>query len=245
MDYTQSYTDITSKPIEEQAKFFLRSFVLEFQGRFEEVLELCQDFKKFSEDGGSICYLNEFEAHRFLEAREETLTVRALRDHLREIELDRSHPKISYLEYLLWRFKKTLHELFNPPGDVSPEILALLEKAIQDYQAVLEKRAQREAKMAELARIADLGGVKGLAAKNELEQMKSEDQLEQNRRELTSAAQKRKAEKLAKDGNAAREKALKEEEVRLAQEAQKKEEEEKRKRDESRRRLAEKASLFK
>lgn len=245
MDYYQSYIDIVSQTVEEQAKCFLRSFVLEFQGRFEDVLDTAQEFKKYSDiKKGSVSYLDEFEAHRFLESREETLTVRALRDHLREIELDKSKPKISYLEYLLWKYKKSLKDLFNPPGDVSPEILALLEKAIKDYQEVLDKRAKREAKMADLQRIADSGGIKALVAKNELEQMKSEDLLEQNRKELTTAAQKRKAEKLAKDGNQAREKALKEEQERLAREKQLAEEEERRNKEESRRRLAQKASLF-
>lgn len=244
MDYYQRYTELTEQPIEEQAKFFLRSFVLEFQGKFEEILELCQTFKKFSDKGGEVKVLNEFETHRFLEHVGETLTVRELRDHLREIELDKSNPKISYVEYLLWKYGKNLELLFNPPGDVSPEILAMLEKAIQEYQEVLDKRAKREARMAELEKLAQEGGVKGLRAKNELEQMKAEDLLEQNKREITTAAKKRRAEKLAKDGNEAREKALKEEQARLEKLKREKEEEERRKREESRRRLAEKASLF-
>jgi len=36
-----------------------------------------------------------------------------------------------------------------------------------------------------------------MAAKNRLEQMKSEDQLEQNKKEITSAAAKRKAQKVS------------------------------------------------
>jgi len=50
--------------------------------------------------------------------------------------------------------------------------------------------------MAELEATAALGGVKGMAAKAQLEQMKSEDLLEQNRREVTSAANKRKAQRV-------------------------------------------------
>jgi len=50
--------------------------------------------------------------------------------------------------------------------------------------------------MAELDAIAAQGGVKGMAAKAQLEQLKSEDLLEQNRREVLSAANKRKAQKV-------------------------------------------------
>jgi hypothetical protein len=78
-----------------------------------------------------------------------------------EIDLD-FNQKVAFIEYLLWKYKKTLKELFNPPNSASPEALAALEKAIEAYQKVLAERKARADKMAELERLAAEGGVKGL-----------------------------------------------------------------------------------
>lgn len=43
--------------------------------------------------------------------------------------------------------------------------------------------------------VRSLGSVKGMAAKNQIEQMLAEDELERNRQEVTAAAKKRQAEK--------------------------------------------------
>lgn len=64
------FQTVTAKSIDEQAKFFLRAFVMDFQGRFEEVLDIGQEFKKFApgtED--EVRELDEFQCHRFLEKR--------------------------------------------------------------------------------------------------------------------------------------------------------------------------------
>jgi hypothetical protein len=41
-------SEVTATSIDAQAKFFLRSFVTDFAGRFEEVLDLAEDFKKYA-----------------------------------------------------------------------------------------------------------------------------------------------------------------------------------------------------
>ena len=41
-DYKGQWTDLVAKDVHGQAKFFLQSFVLEFQGNFEEVLDIAQ-----------------------------------------------------------------------------------------------------------------------------------------------------------------------------------------------------------
>ena len=45
-DFKSRFAAIAETTVEEQANTFLRSFVMEFQGNFEEVLELAQQFKK-------------------------------------------------------------------------------------------------------------------------------------------------------------------------------------------------------
>jgi len=91
--------------------------------------------------------------------------------------------------------------------------------------------------MEDLEKLAAAGGVKALAAKNELEQMKAADQLEMNRNEITAGAKKRYAEKNATDP-------YEEEQKRLAKEKAEKDAAEQAKRDEARARLAARAGQF-
>jgi hypothetical protein len=248
-DYQAKFKEVTALNIDGQAKFFLTRFVLDFQGNFEEILDLAEDFKKFANDEKNTnCpkdrEMNEFVAHLFLERKGETLTVKALRDYLTEIDLDKNN-NVAFIEYALWKYKKTLAELFKPSG-ASPELIEALNKAIEAFQQALAIRKVREEKMAELERTAALGGVKGMAAKNQLDQMKAEDVLAQNKREINSAAAKRKAQKAVDndDGSAAREKALKEEAERLEAERIAKEEADRKAKADSRDRLKAKASLW-
>jgi len=248
---TTKFKEVTRLSVTDQAKTFLHAFVLEFQGSFEEVLDISSDFSKYIRKENQVD-LEEDAAHLFLEKRGETLTVVELRENLKkEVILEKNH-NVSFIEYLLWKYHKSATDLLSPPtGTVPPELLAALDKAIADYQVVLAERKVREEKMAKLAEIAAQGGVKGKAAQNELDQMKAQDQLEQNKKELTNAAAKRKAQKLvddkeahAKIEQAKREAALKAEQERLAEEKRRKEEEEAQKKAESRARLKNKAALW-
>ena len=66
-DDLTKFREITStQSIDEQGMTFLRAFVGEFQGKFEEVLKIGEAFKKFAPPGGN--ELDEFQAHRFLES---------------------------------------------------------------------------------------------------------------------------------------------------------------------------------
>lgn len=244
--YTK-FKEAAALPVDDQAKVFLRAFAVDFQGAFEEVLDVANEWKKYG--GGGM--VDEFQAHLFLEKRGETLTVAALREKLKvEVDIEKNR-QVAFIEYALWKWGKKLVDMFFPDVPVDPAALAALEKAIDDYQKVLAVRAARDQKMAELEATAALGGVKGMAAKAQLEQMKSEDLLEQNRREVTSAANKRKAQRVVddvetrrKEEERKREETLKLEQARLAEEKKRKEEEEARAKEESRRRLKEKASLW-
>ena len=113
-----------------------------------------------------------------------------------------------------------------------------MEAAIAAYRAVLKVRADREAKMEALEKTAAAGGVKSLAAKNELAQMKSEDQLAMNRNEITAGAKKRAAEK--KGG----EDPFEAEKRRADKDAADRAAEEEKKRQESRAKLAARAGAF-
>lgn len=66
------WEDLIRKGVDEQAMAFLRAFVVEFSGKFEEVLVLAEQFKSFGSP--SHAHLDQFQAHRFLETRGETRT---------------------------------------------------------------------------------------------------------------------------------------------------------------------------
>jgi len=230
----EAWNKHVSTSVDDQATIFLRAYALEFQtsGGFEEVLDIASQFKKYSGTGPD---LEADRAHLFLEKRGETHTVKELSDKLKLIDVDKNH-RMAFLEYCLFKWDKSVSnffaELANPKKGY-----AELERAIAAYREVLAKKEAREAKMAELEQVAALGGVKGMAAKNQLAQMKSEDQLAQNKAQIMAEANKRKAEKNATDP-------FVEEQKRLEAEKKKKEEEEAKKKEESRQRLKDKAALW-
>jgi hypothetical protein len=110
------------------------------------------------------------------------------------------------------------------PIGLDPE----LEKAIEDFTAT--KKA-RETRISGLLQKTKLGGVKGMAAQNEIVQMEREDLTEMNRIELTLNAAKRKASKSSG-------------EIALAKKKNQEKEEAAEKLRSSRERLAAKASLW-
>eukprot|EP00043_Microstomoeca_roanoka_P017197 m.178679 g.178679 ORF g.178679 m.178679 type:complete len:255 (-) comp16594_c1_seq1:6874-7638(-) len=234
----KKFEEVTDSSIDNQAQFFLRSFVTEFSGNFEEVLDLAEEFKKYAPDTGVVRELEEDKAHLFLERRGETLTVVELREALKAIDLDNNN-RVSFIEYCLYKYSKTLAELFEEKDHKIEHLLKKLEEAIAAYQAALAVKKAREEKMKELEALAEQGGVKGMRAKAELEAMKNEDELERNKQEIQAGARKRAAQRAVDKGDP-----FAEEQKRLAEEKKKKEEEEKAKREESRRKLAERAKLF-
>ncbi|EGD82771.1 hypothetical protein PTSG_03421 [Salpingoeca rosetta] len=234
----EKFADVTNSTIDDQSQFFLRSFVTEFSGNFEEVLDLAEEFKKYAPDTGVVRELEEDKAHLFLERRGETLTVVELREALKKIDLD-SNNRVSFIEYCLYKYGKTLEELFEEKDHKIEHLLRKLEEAIKLYQETLAKKKAREDKMKELEQLAEQGGVKGMRAKAELEAMKNEDELERNKQEIQAGARRRAAQRAVDKGDP-----FAEEQKRLAEEKKKKEAEEKAKREESRKRLADRAKLW-
>lgn len=50
--YMPKLKEAVAKSIDEQTKIFLRAFVHEFQGQFEKVLDLVEDFRTYTTPGG-------------------------------------------------------------------------------------------------------------------------------------------------------------------------------------------------
>lgn len=247
--YADKFEALTAMSVEGQAEKFLMQFVMEFRGRFDEITNLALDFKEMAGSrakGTTIQELDEFQCHQFLEKRGETLTVRDLRDKLRDIDID-SNGSVSLIEYLLFKYDKTLDDMFTETDEcVDPELLEILKRAIDAFKSVMAAKEKRQKKMEKLKLRAEKGGVLGKSAAHELECMEREDETERNRREITAAAAQRRAKRLVKnaDKSEVKRKALAEEQRKQAEADAARKAEEKKRRQESRARLAARAALF-
>jgi hypothetical protein len=215
---------------------FLKAFIEQFSGSIEVVMDKAEQFKKYRKKDTDVD-LAENEAHLFLEKCDQALTVKTLRDFLADIDLDNNR-KMCFLEYALYKWQHSATEFFVGLRTVRPGGSEALDRAIKAYREVLKQKAEREAKMERLATEAKQPGVKGKTAQSQLNQMQAEDQLAMNKKEITAAASKRKAEKEAKDDP------FTVEQKRVAELKKKEEEEKKKKAQESRDRLAKKAAAF-
>ena len=244
-DHLRRFKDLTGVPAIEQAKFFLKAFVMEFQGRFEEVLDLAQQFVEFpGGETASVSQLTELEAHLFLEKRGETLTVVQLRDYLRTIDINVFLPKVSLLEYLLWKYSKSLPQLFTPPpeGAVNVELLRAFEEAMNQYLAAKEAERERQREIERLQSAASgKRSLASVAAKNKIDELAGQEFSGAFAR-LQAAKKKREAEEAL--AAAPKVDPYVEEQKRLERERLAREEEERRQREEARNRLKNRAALW-
>jgi len=246
-EYQKQFKEVTgSQNVDEQAMFFLKAFVGEFQGKFEAVLKLAEDFKSFAETAdvqlGSRQELDEFQAHRFLEKRGETKTVKDMREELREIDLD-SNGKVAFIEYLLFHYKKSLKDLFTAKPNSA--LVAKLEAAVAQYKKVFDERKAEASRKQELVRVVTGGGKEAAKAKVELERMNTKDPAETVANEMQAMQAKLAAKRALRNPQEEEDRLFQDEQARLAEEKRQQEQEEQRKRDESRQKLKERAALWK
>jgi len=142
-EFKEKWNEIAQRNYAGQACWILNGFWDELQGEAETIYQLWQKMvsldiqnKKEGRD------LDEFYSHKFLETLGETLTVIALRERLRQIDLDNNN-RMSFLEYLVFRYKKTVKEVVtSPQGDNKKEIeeaTQLLESAQQALEEMQRK----------------------------------------------------------------------------------------------------------
>jgi len=195
--------------------------------------------------------LEEADLYRFLEAEGHHTFASDFRSQLHTLGIykEESNRQFSFIIFAMWFYKKDVSLLVpvEGSGEVDPHAIAALEEALAAYQKVVDARRERENKIAKLQETAALGGVKGLSAKSELDQMFADDQLARNKAEISAAAKRRLAQKAVdagSDGAAARERALKQEMAKVEAEKKKKEEAEKKEQEEKRNKLKAKAAMF-
>ncbi|CEO98446.1 hypothetical protein PBRA_006560 [Plasmodiophora brassicae] len=217
-EYAEQFAELTATDIDSQAEFFLKSFIFDLGDEWNAVNAIAKQFKEYiASKGFSSNDLDAGQAADFLQKNGQTRTALQRRAELSDIDLDKND-RICLTEYLLLHFKALilqayfnrkqmaptvdlsnngigltgvgamlLEELFTVPDGCDPAVT----KAIEEFMAAQRKRNKA---MKELADKAAQGGVKGMAAQNELRQMEAEDQTLTNKIELTlNAAKKRTA----------------------------------------------------
>eukprot|EP01104_Vermistella_antarctica_P019295 TRINITY_DN74_c0_g1_i1.p1 TRINITY_DN74_c0_g1~~TRINITY_DN74_c0_g1_i1.p1 ORF type:complete len:303 (+),score=109.63 TRINITY_DN74_c0_g1_i1:44-910(+) len=214
--------DLASRTYKEQAIWFLNAFWYKFETEAEKVWEAKHLFGELDlekkQDG---CALDEMQLHRVLEKLDRSLTVRDLRNKLRDAGAVGDRVKVLGLcHYLFTHHKVEWKTMVNATqGDNQEELQkaqAMLDEATAGCtaaQAAAEAARQAEAELK--ASQADLaaqqkayddktntltaksegGGVSGLRAKNELAQHLAEDPLPLRRARITNEAAVKKAER--------------------------------------------------
>jgi hypothetical protein len=228
------FEEITKMTFESQGKLWLDLFWEKgAKDEAENVWNWVNKMTSQHKQGKRGCDLDEFEAHKFIESLGETLTVIALRERLREIDVN-SDKKMCLVEYLLFKFgaEKITHLCTATVGDQSK--IDAAKKLVEDCQAKLQlaltaKSAAEKAeadnkaalqelqkqqdefnnKVAALEAASEGSGVKANTAKAELFKLKSEDPLPLSRAKINQEATVRKAEKAAKAASEAYEAAEK------------------------------------
>jgi len=237
----ERFNDLSKQKYSDQAIFFLNAFWKECGSHAEKIYDYYQGFVNLDTKKDEGCDLDEFYAHKFLETYGETLTALELRNAMRKIDINHDN-RMSFLEYLLYRYEQTVEELLlRPQGFQSEELLAAL-KALSEARENIRKaeasrmeeeatKAQVDATRAEVAAIraaidkkraglekaSQAGGVKGNMAKQELFALNNEDSTELNAANLRAEAAVRKAEVAVKKAEEAVKRA--EEGVKKAEEA--------------------------
>ena len=239
---SQHFQELTAMPIESQSEFFLKSFIFDLGDDWKEIASLEKDYRKrLSDANEGKPDLNPVMAADFLQKHGQERTALERKEEVQDIDLD-NNGRIAFVEYLLLHYKvmiltayykrtgeevkedmshggkgikgvgfKLLDELFTLPMGLDPE----LEKAIEEFTA---KKKARETKLRELEQRVAAGGVKGLAAQNEIKQMENEDSTDMNRIEITLNAAKKRSQKSSGDEALAKKKKEEEDAAKKKQE---------------------------
>jgi len=230
-DLKEKFFTLTRKTYIEQAKWYLNAFWLEgAEQDSENVWKFAQKFIELDSKKKEGNELDEFFSHKFLESLGETLTVIALREKLRKIDMD-ANGKMALLEYLLFKFGKLPKDVVNAPQGGNPEEINLAQQKLDSVQSALVEMQAKEEDLrkgeAELKTAVDDLNAQETAYKNqvttleqkstdssastvakskaaaELAQLKAENPLPLRKAKITQEAALRKVEKERKAAEAA------------------------------------------
>ena len=105
------------------------------------------DLKKKAEG----CDLDELNAHVFLEKNHQALTVKELRDKLREIGWEKRPMMFPVVVFLIMRYKADWHYIVNAPQGNNQDLIDTAQRMLDEAQAAVDEaiRSAEAAKAAE------------------------------------------------------------------------------------------------
>jgi len=229
------FKKLTESSIDEQCEFFSKRFVFSLGDDYKTVFSLCEKFKEACSGQKSEALKQELDggaAAVFLEKNGKHRTAIQRVQELADLDIDKNG-RTSFIEYLLLHFKvmilkecfkrkdtepdidlsndgvgltgvgdMIIEELFSPPAGLDPD----LEKMMAEFSL---EHTKREQQIADLEAIVAQGGVKGMAAKNQLTALKAQDTSAMNALEAKIASAIKKAQKKTEEELAARQAAAK------------------------------------
>uniref|UniRef100_A0A2P2IEW5 TolA-like protein n=1 Tax=Hirondellea gigas TaxID=1518452 RepID=A0A2P2IEW5_9CRUS len=163
----------------DQAIWFLNAFWAEHGSDAEGVWNYTNKMIELDEKNGTGGNeIDEFTAHRFLEQTEDTMTVRELRETLREIDID-TNKMVSLTEYLIFHYKIDWHKLVNAAQSDNTEEIDRAQALLAD---ALQKLGHARGKADEARKLETIQRQAEADAKKALALLKAEELAYENRR---------------------------------------------------------------
>mmetsp|Transcript_24570 Transcript_24570/g.36844 ORF Transcript_24570/g.36844 Transcript_24570/m.36844 type:complete len:272 (+) Transcript_24570:52-867(+) len=217
----QKFQDLLGLSVDEQAEFFLKSFIFELGDDWKDVNKLAAAYKKAMKDAGESKDMNHIEAGKFLQVNGKTRTGLERKRECKDIDIN-NDGRICFIEYLLLHYKAMILKAFykrhktEPEEDLSKEAVGVigvghklveelvtiplnldpeLVKSLEDLSLAKKNRLKKIAKMEKKAA---KGGVFGKRAQLELDEFLAKGDLKTTQIELKLEAWKKKNLKKAK-----------------------------------------------
>ena len=160
----EAWNQIVKKKYADQAVWFLNGFWEEVQPHAEDVWKWAELFAELDQEKKAEgCELDEFWSHKFLERLGETMTVIEMREKFRTIDVD-FNKRMSLIEFLAYRFKKTIQEVIDAPQGGNQEEINKAQAAVDAAQKAVDEMVARLAeatRTAEPRERSDCGGAAG------------------------------------------------------------------------------------
>jgi len=174
MSLKEKFLELTRMKYADQAKWFLNGMWKEgAEEQAEAIWSVAQKFMELDAKKKEGNELDEFWSHKFLESLGDTLTVIALREKLRKIDLD-ANGRMALLEYLIFKYSKTVQAIIDSPqGDNSEQLKEATAKlqAVQDALLEVQKQLEEEKKALEAQKKAEEDARNSLEAQRKAEEL--------------------------------------------------------------------------
>jgi chromosome segregation ATPase len=213
-DNIKRFSELSKKVYKDQAIWFMNGFWGQGVDPNEanKIWDYVQEFIRLDKmssapKGEQGNELDQFWSAKFLEDMDSAMTAIARKEALKKIDQD-NNGKMSTIEYLVWKYNKSVEATINAPQGTSPELeaaqrqLEKLQVTMNELQVAVDELKKQEdeynKKISDLtAKSTDTSAtlVNRNKAAAELAQLKSEDPLPLRKAKITQEAAVRKVEK--------------------------------------------------